>query len=254
MPTELLPGPLAIISDIHGNLDALGAVLNDVADNACRAMVCLGDIIGYGPEPGECVRLVREFAGATVIGNHEAMFLDMLAEGPRKREKTNDLWRSLALCRKQLTPADRKWIRKLPLSVIIGDVSFVHASLHLPIDFDYIYRAKFARENFAAQETPISFHGHTHIPVIWEEKGKEVTGYTPGEGPIQLDPACRYAVCVGSVGQPRDGDPRASYALYEPETHRVAIRRIEYDINRARQRFAGKDLLGHHSLRITKGE
>ena len=254
MTTQLTPGPLAIISDIHGNLDALGAVLNDVAANACRAMVCLGDVIGYGPEPGECVRMVREFSGATVIGNHEAMFLAMLAEGRSKREKTNDLWRSLSLCREQLGASDRKWIRSLPLSTIIGDVSFVHASLHLPSDFDYIYRPEFARENFAAQETPISFHGHTHVPVVWEEKDKEVTGYTPEEGRIQLDPACRYAVCVGSVGQPRDGDPRASYALYEPETHRLAIRRIEYDIERAVARFAERGFTGRHAQRIRKGE
>lgn len=251
---ELRPGPLAIISDIHGNLDALAVVLKDVAANCCRAMICLGDIIGYGPEPGECVRLVREYANNTVTGNHEAMFLAMLAEGPRQREKSNDLWRSLALCRKDLTPDDRKWIRRLPLSLIIDDISFVHASLHQPVEFDYIYNPEFARQNFAAQKTFLSFHGHTHIPAIWEKKSGKITGYTPSESSLQLDPSCRYAVCVGSVGQPRNNDPRAAYAFYEPETHRLTIRRLPYDIERASERFAHKNLLGFHALRIRTGE
>jgi predicted phosphodiesterase len=246
--------PLAIISDIHGNLDALAAVLKDVAAHECIAMVCLGDIVGYGPEPGACVQLVREYASAVVIGNHEAMLLAILKEGSSSREKTADMWKALALCRKGLRADEKRWIRNLPFTVIAQDLAFVHASLHHPHEFDYIYNTEGARLNFAAQETPMSFHGHTHIPVVWEEKGKEITGYTPGEGQIQLDPACRYAVCVGSVGQPRDHDPRASYALYDLENHRLVIRRLEYDIERARERFARADLKGFHALRLATGE
>ncbi len=247
-------GPLAIISDIHGNVDALATVLKDIAANRCRAMVCLGDIVGYGPEPGACVKLMREYASAAVVGNHEAMFLEILHEGPSDRETTNGLWKSLALGRKELTAADKKWVRKLPLTAIAREMTFVHASLHHPHDFDYIYNRESARLNFDAQETQISFHGHTHVPLVWEEKDGEVTGYTPGDGPIQLDPARRYAVGVGSVGQPRDHDPRASYALYEPETNRLAIRRLEYDIPCAQARFKERHLTGFHHTRIAKGE
>jgi predicted phosphodiesterase len=245
--------PLAIISDIHGNVDALAAVLKDVAAHECIAMVCLGDIVGYGPEPGACVKLVREYASAVVVGNHEAMLLEMLREGPNSRETTTGLGKALALCRKGLSADERKWIRNLPFTVIAQDLSFVHATLHQPHEFDYIYNTEGARLNFAAQETPMAFHGHTHIPVVWEEKGKEVTGYTPGEGQIQLDPACRYAVCVGSVGQPRDRNPRASYALYDLENHRLVIRRLEYDIERARERFLGANLKGFHAMRLATG-
>jgi diadenosine tetraphosphatase ApaH/serine/threonine PP2A family protein phosphatase len=179
------------------------------------------------------VKLVREYASAAVVGNHEVMFLAILREGPSDRETTNGLWKSLALGRKGLTAADTKWVRKLPLAAIARDMTFVHSSLHHPHKFDDIYNIESARLNFDAQETPISFHGHTHIPLVWEEKDGEVTGYRPGEGRIQLDRTHRYAVGVGSVGQPRDHDPRASYALYEPESHRLSIRRLEYDIERA---------------------
>ena len=247
-------GPLAIISDIHGNLDALAVVLKDVAANQCRALVCLGDIVGYGPEPGACVKLIRESASAVVIGNHEDMFHEISGRRPAWREQSNKLWKSIGLCREQLTRSDKLWLRKLPLSAVARDMTFVHASLHHPHEFDYIYNIEGAKVNFAAQETPISFHGHTHIPVVWEEKGAEVAGYTPEESPIQLDPACRYAICVGSVGQPRDHDPRASYALYDPETRRIAIRRLEYDIPRAVERFKERGLGGFHLERIAEGE
>lgn len=247
-------GPLAIISDIHGNVDALAVVLEDIAANRCRAMVCLGDIIGYGPEPGACVNLVREYASAVVIGNHEAMFLEILKAGPRAREKTNAMWKALALAREELTKSDRAWIRKLPLTAIARETTFVHGSLHLPHEFDYIFNEQSAKMNFAVQETPFSFHGHTHVPVVWEEKGKEVTGYTPEEAPIQLDPAFRYAICVGSVGQPRDEDPRASYALFEPETRRLAIRRLKYNIPRAMDRFRERGLGGFHLERLAEGQ
>ncbi|MFZ4484589.1 MAG: metallophosphoesterase family protein [Chthoniobacterales bacterium] len=245
--------PVAIISDIHGNLDALAAVLKDVAAHECITMVCLGDIVGYGPEPGACVQLVREYASAVVIGNHEAMLLAILKEGSISREKTGDMWKALALCRKGLRSDEKRWIRKLPFTVIAQDLSFVHGSLHQPHEFNYIRNKEDARLTFAAQETPLSFHGHTHVPVVWEEKGKEITGYVPGDGEIQLDPDCRYAVCVGSVGQPRDRDPRASYALYDLEKHRLVIRRLEYDIKRARERFLGADLKGFHAMRLANG-
>jgi len=251
---ETRTGPLAVISDIHGNADALAVVLKDVAANRCRAVVCLGDVVGYGPEPGTCVRLVRECAATVVAGNHEAMLLEILREGPSSRERTNGIWKALALCRKDLTAAERSWIRRLPFTVTDGDLTFVHGSLHRPHDFDYIHEREAARLNFAAQETRISFHGHTHLPVVWEERDGEISGCTPGEAPIQLDPACRYAIGVGSVGQPRDGDPRAAYALYDPGTSRLSIRRLDYDIPRVQKRFRERGLTGFHHDRLAGGE
>ena len=254
VPSPVVPGALAILSDIHGNIDALTAVLGDVATQECRGLICLGDIIGYGPEPEECLSLIRKIATATVMGNHEAMFLEIDGQRPDDRERSNNLWKSLGLCRNVLSPDDKQWVRDLPLVAITDEATFVHASLHEPGEFDYIYAAELAEDNFKAQETPFSFHGHTHVPAVWEERQGTIELSIPGELPIPLDPASRYAVCVGSVGQPRDHDPRAAYVLYDPENRTITFRRVPYDISRAQVRFFHEGLSGYHAVRIALGE
>ncbi|MBE2180828.1 MAG: metallophosphoesterase family protein [Chthoniobacterales bacterium] len=253
-PSPVVPGALAIISDIHGNIDALTAVLRDVATQECQGLICLGDIVGYGPEPGECVRLIRKVAAITVMGNHEAMFLEIDGKEPDEREQSNSIWKSLGLCREALTPDDKEWIRDMPLVAIMGDVTFLHASLHEPQEFDYIYSLELAGDHFRAQETPVSFHGHTHVPVIWEERRGAIHYTMPGEEPVQLDPACRYTICVGSVGQPRNHDTRAAYALFDPDKRRLVIRRVAYDIDSAQKRFFQRGLSGFNSVRLALGE
>jgi len=245
--------PLAILSDIHGNIDALTAVMEDAAVQGCKTTVCLGDIVGYGPTPGACVRLVREQCAAVVMGNHEDMALSMTREDLTGGEEAAGLWGSLTLCQKDLNENEKQWVRQLPLSVTTGEMTFVHASLQDPHQFEYINCREGARLNFAAQETFISFHGHTHVPVVWEKADREVVGYVPEAAPPDLSPSRLYAVCVGSVGQPRDCDPRASYAIYHPRTRRLIIRRVEYDIAKARRRFRSRGMTGFHSQRITEG-
>lgn len=247
-------GPLAILADIHGNIDALTAVLRDVAAQGCRAIVCLGDIVGYGPEPGECVRMIRKYAGVSLVGNHEAMFHAIPRPLPGVVQEPNELLQSLALCRGQLTRGDKVWLQRLPLVSTMGDATFVHASLKDPHEFDYIYDQQAAAENFAAQESQISFHGHTHVPTVWVETAGKVRSFKPGENPVILAPVHRYAVCVGSVGQPRDRDPRAAYVIYDPAGDRFIVRRVEYDIDRARRRFTLRGLLGLNAQRIARGE
>jgi len=103
------------------------------------------------------------------------------------------------------------------------------------------------------QTTRISFYGHTHIPAIWQQKGKKITYRTPGEDPVPLDPDCRYATGVGSVGQPRDDDPRACYVIYHPGSDRVEFRRVPYDIKKAQARFKKAGLSKFDAERIAKG-
>ena len=246
-------GRLAIISDIHGNLDALTAVLADVAARGCSDIICLGDVVGYGPEPAACVSLIRQHCETVVLGNHEDMALSLIRDELTGCEEGTGLWGSIALCQQELTEDDKQWMGRLPLSVSLGEMMFVHASLHLSARFDYIDCEEGARENFAAQESFISFHGHTHVPAVWEKAGQTVVGSIPEADSSRLSPSRLYAVCVGSVGQPRDGDPRASYAIYEPAARRLTIRRVEYDVARALKRFRDRGMTGFHSRRIVEG-
>ena len=246
-------GRLAIISDIHGNLDALTAVLADAAAQGCGDIICLGDVVGYGPDPGACVRLIRQHCETVVMGNHEDMALSMMRDELTGSEVGSGLWGSIALCQKDLTEDEKQWMSRLPLSVTAGDMTFVHSSLHAPGQFDYINCEQGARENFAWQNSFVSFHGHTHVPVVWEKAGQAVVGYVPEAAPTHFSPSRLYAVCVGSVGQPRDCDPRAAYAIYEPAKRSLLIRRVEYDIARTIRRFRKRGMTGFHSQRIKEG-
>ena len=253
--TSKSTGGIAILSDIHANIDALGAVLADLADQRCFSIFCLGDTVGYGPEPAACVKYMREYAPINLMGNHEAMYLATKPKGKKrlKPDELGDLWPPLELCHRQLAADDAGWIAELPLVVPISEMELVHGSLHEPPSFGYIINKSLAKEHFAQQKTRVSFYGHTHIPAIWEERGKKITCYTPGEDSITLDPDCRYAIGVGSVGQPRDDDPRSCYVVYHPGSDRVEFRRVNYDIKKAQARFRKAGLSEFDADRIAKG-
>ncbi len=248
-------GGIAILSDIHSNIDALAAVLTDITEQRCFAIFCLGDTVGYGPEPAACVKLMREFAPINLMGNHEAMYL--ATRGAREKlgpQEFGDLWPPLELCHRQIRASDSEWIAGLPLVVPLADMTLVHGSLHEPETFGYIINTSLAKEHFAKQETRASFYGHTHIPAIWQEKGKTIACYTPGGDPITLDPDCRYAIGVGSVGQPRDDDPRACYVIYQPGSDRVEFRHVPYDVKKAQARFVKAGLSEFDAERISEGK
>jgi len=247
-------GGIAIVSDIHANIDALGAVLTDIAAQRCFSIFCLGDTIGYGPEPVACIKHMREFAAVNVMGNHEGMFIVSRGDCRKLgRHEFGELWPPIAICHRQIRASDSKWISKLPLVVPMADMTLVHGSLDQPHTFGYISDKELARDHFEKQTTRISFYGHTHIPAIWQQKGKKITCHTPGEDPVTLDPDCRYAICVGSVGQPRDYDARACYVIYHPGSDRVEFRRVPYDIKKAQARCLEAGLSDFDAERIAMG-
>ena len=131
-----------------------------------------------------------------------------------------------------------------------------HASLNEPPEFHYIYETTEVEAHFAAQSAFISFNDHTHVPSLWEENpdSLRVRCLTPGDRPVRLDSTRRYTVNVGSVGHPRDDDPRASYAIYDYEQRLLLMRRVQYDINKAQARFRKAKLSAHNATRIGKGE
>jgi diadenosine tetraphosphatase ApaH/serine/threonine PP2A family protein phosphatase len=246
-----MPTFFAILSDIHANIDALEAVLTDVRQWPCSRILCLGDIVGYGPEPAACVELMRENAAVSVIGNHEAIFF--MASDLPPEELGASIGAPIRLACEQMTDSQRAWLESLPIAADLDPITLCHASLHEPPAFNYIQSPEDVEANFAAQTTFASFHGHTHIPAIWESNGGNIRCFQPGDQPVRLDQDGRYAINVGSVGQPRDGDPRASYALYDYEKRLLLHRRVEYDITKARARFKRAKLPATNAKRLSKG-
>ncbi|MCC5846580.1 MAG: metallophosphoesterase family protein [Verrucomicrobia bacterium] len=243
---------IAFISDIHGNLDALEAVLEDLEEQNISSVLCLGDIVGYGPEPGACVRRIREHCDYTVLGNHELMML-MLHSG-MAADLGPELTPALRRALHQLTAKDREWISALPLGVNLEEFAIVHSSFFEPPIYHYIMETEDAEACIRDQPAPVSFHGHTHVPMIWEKNGKAVYGVEPGNLPTKLNPNARYCINVGSVGQPRDGDSRAAYCIFDPLEKTVTHRRVIYDIAWAQTRFEGTGLRNFDRQRIALGD
>lgn len=246
-----MKAPLAIVSDIHSNIDALEAVLEDMKEFKPSALICLGDVVGYGPSAPDCVAIIREHAAQTILGNHEALLLGLDGEPVEAYQKT--VAQPILIARKQLDSAQRDWIKNLSHTAEASGVGFVHASLDSPSSFYYIDSPEEACAHFEKQTHPVTFHGHTHVPVVWEMlEGKLACYEAPGK-PVKLRPEAHYAINTGSVGQPRDGDPRASYSLYDPHARVLLNRRVAYDIARATRRFKEAGLPRHNASRLSDG-
>jgi predicted phosphodiesterase len=225
--------PIALISDIHANIDALQAVLDDIDRQEMEDIVCLGDVVGYGAAPAECVKLTRERCSITLMGNHD----EYLVRDPDKFVLSRRIRDPLVLAKETVPKDDLKWLSKLPYSTVINGFTIVHGSLHNPESFNYLQDRVDALLHFEAQTTPICFFGHTHLPAIALEYADEIRWGIPGEGEILLDRTKRCAINVGSVGQPRDGSTRATYGIYDPEMNSFTLRRVSYDIEKAAERI-----------------
>jgi len=246
------PAFFALISDIHANIDALDAVLSDIEQWPCRGILCLGDIVGYGPEPAACVQRVMDTCAVSVFGNHEAMLF--IADQFPMDELGEYVGDPITLAFEQVSEEQMTWLRALPIAADLDPMTLTHAALNAPGNFHYIHDEDEAKAHFAIQTTFVSFQGHTHVPVIWEEKGGKVSCFEPVDKPVCLEEGSRYAINVGSVGQPRDDDPRACYALYDYQNRLLLHRRVEYDIARAQARFKKTNLPAHNARRLKKGQ
>lgn len=225
--------PIAILSDVHANLDALEAVLEDMQAFSPREIVCLGDVVGYGSEPRACWELLLQHNVRTVLGNHEVLtMLDYALSDLRE-----DVAAGIALAREQLSDADLAMLREFPFTLNGGNEAYVHSSLHEPEAFFYVTDPARCRLHFARQKTRWCFIGHTHRPVVWVQgrRGgvrKVKSSESELSGGIE-----KFLVNVGSVGQPRDGDNRACYVLFHPETEYLEYRRVDYDVEAACSRM-----------------
>ncbi|GIW72073.1 MAG: metallophosphatase family protein [Planctomycetota bacterium] len=221
---------VAIISDIHGNGDALRAVLADIEAEQAERLVCLGDVVGYGAEPGWCVAALRERGVPTVAGNH-----DYAAIGKTNINYFNAYAREATLwTRRMMSEEDRTFLANLPLVEVQDGFTMVHGTLYAPELFDYILTTYDAYLSLQLLETPVCFLGHSHVPInfVWDET---VTFHH--ETDFVIREGQKVLVNVGSVGQPRDDNPDACYAIYETEERRVRIKRVKYDVEAAARRI-----------------
>jgi len=212
---------LVIISDIHGNLEALEAALSLIDEAKPDQIICLGDIVGYGANPNECVDLVRSKSQVVLLGNHDAA-----AIGLTSVEYFNTHARRAAHWTAEvLTGENTAYLRALPMDYRGEGFYAVHASPHEPSVWHYVINQGVADEAFHAFNDPVCFLGHSHVPVLFREGGER--GEHLDEGDHVLEGNGRFIVNVGSVGQPRDNDPRLSFGLYETEGRKLSIRRHE---------------------------
>ncbi|MGH7309369.1 MAG: metallophosphoesterase family protein [Candidatus Rokuibacteriota bacterium] len=237
----------AIVSDIHANLDALRAVLDDARD-LVDTILCLGDIVGYGAEPEGCIELVAERCQAVVAGNHEHA-----AAGLMPLDWFNPYARAAAeWTRRRLDDEHRAWLGRLPLLREFEEATLVHASPQQPDEWEYVISAEDGYRAFASFTTRLCFVGHSHVPGVWAQ-GSWGRSHEAGAVDIALEPGCRYLVNVGSVGQPRDRDPRAAWVLWDDQTRRVSIRRVAYDVTAARSRIVAAGLPRFLADRLGEG-
>ena len=243
---------VVILSDVHANIQALRAVLDDVAKVAPNAPIWhCGDVVGYGASPNEVIAELQRVAATGVMGNHDLAALgDEIVESFNEGAYVAAMW-----TRGVLTAQSREWLRALPRVLEMGSATLVHASLRDPI-MEYVIDAATAEENLRALSTPLLFHGHTHIPALWELRGDIAHLIAPGAEPAPLRAAS--LINAGSVGQPRDRDPRAAWLLWERDEAsaglgRVTWRRVEYDIPSAQEAIDAAGLPDFLSSRLAVG-
>ena len=216
-----------IFSDIHGNWEALQEVLQFYRKEGINDYICLGDIVGYGANPKECLDQIRELNAACVAGNHDwAVSGRLNYENFHQSAKEAVEW-----TRGQLTGEDMEFINRLPLMFKNDDFVAVHGTLSEPENFHYMLYMSDARETFHLMERQVCFVGHSHVPQILVRHGEKVVCSVKMSA--EINPADQFIVNVGSVGQPRDGNPKASCCVYDTTERVLNISRLSYDIQSA---------------------
>ena len=237
----------AIFGDIHANLEAFEAVLADAEQQGCTDYVCTGDIVGYAADPNECLRIVRDMNCPVVKGNHdEEAILKTSLEGLNPLAKQAMEW-----TRAQLNEDEGNFLTNMKLVRQVADFTIVHATLDTPGSWTYVTNKFDAMASFSYQFTQLCFYGHTHTPRIYV-RGDSIEPLEEME--VNLEMGRKYFINVGSTGQPRDGDWRASYAVYDAENQNVEIRRLDCNIRKAQDKIidAGLPEMLAHRLSLGK--
>ncbi len=242
--------PRVIVSDVHSNIQALDAVLHDAEQHGPIDRVwCLGDIVGYGADPAPVIATLRSRGALVVAGNHDRAACDLMSAD----EFNPVAARAVAWTSERLTGDERRWLGELPLAAVSGGWTLAHGSLRAP-EWEYLLDEEQAAAQFALQTTPYSLVGHSHLPfVVRDIPNVQPSFESTADGfMLELDDV-RLIVNPGSVGQPRDGDPRASYVLYDEAAATITWRRVEYDIAAARRAIIDAGLPRFLAERLAEG-
>jgi predicted phosphodiesterase len=219
-----------IFGDIHSNLEALEAVLEDMQEQDVTHTVCIGDIVGYNANPRECLEMVRSLGCPVVKGNH-----DEEASEVREVEHFNDLaLASIQYSRQHLSKDQKQFLRNLPLMRPVNSFTVVHSNLHEPSHWGYVFSVMEAECSFQHQKTNLCFFGHTHVPHVFI-RDQKVHEFCYKK--IDVQPDKKYFVNVGSVGQPRDNDWRSAYVIYDSAANTIELRRVPYDLAKAQAKI-----------------
>ena len=240
----------AFLGDIHGNTEALEAVLAAIRAENIEKIVCLGDIVGYGAEPARCLEMIRELKCDVIAGNH-----DWAAVGKVSIDCFNAYAKAAAIwTREQLSDEQKDWILTLPLTLTYPDCAVAHGTFHQPEAFNYIQTVFDAQQSFESLRklgAKLGFLGHSHVPVGFFDT--DPITYTL-DGDIPIDEEISIMVNAGSVGQPRDENNKASFAVLDSTTKQVTINRVEYDIDAAANKIREVGLPEILAARLYQGK
>lgn len=241
-----------IFGDVHGNLEALEAVLADMEEQGVTHPLCLGDLVGYGANPAECVEVIRALGCPVVRGNHD----DLVTSGKSPGFFSEPARVSLEFSRRQLNPSQLNFLRRIPLTWMEDPLTLVHATLDGPEAWGYISTRLEAQTCFLYQKTRICFVGHTHRPCafVLEKEVRPLEFRQIDIHPDRSRVGRKYLFNAGSVGQPRDGDWRACYVTYSPDQQSVDLRRVNYNIDKAASKITKSGLPDSLAKRLFQGE
>lgn len=223
---------IVILSDVHSNLEALHAVLDACKTEQIDEYVCLGDTVGYGADPNDCAGMIREVTPHTVAGNH-----DQGVTGKTSIAYFNDAaQRAIQWSKRIITESNVRFLDSLPLTIERHGMLFVHATPSCPDEWHYIMNMNDAIHEFGFFEQQFCFVGHSHQPCVFSINAEHEIGYSIDES-LKCIHGKRYIINAGSVGQPRDGDPRASYVIFDTEAKEAFFRRVPYDIATCKEKI-----------------
>ena len=241
---------VAVFSDIHSNLEALESVLEYNSRQKIDRYVCLGDVVGYGASPNECIEVLRSLPDCLcLLGNHDAAVLGVHVNMNR------EAWKVIHWTRERLTLSGLKYLMAMEDLVKWGDVFFCHSNPYRPRSWHYIVERSIISSSFARSKAKLLFIGHTHVPVVITRKNFFCVYIRSSQHPMVVPVAevNRQIFNCGSVGQPRDGDPRASYLVYDDRKRVIEFHRVAYDYERAGEKILAAGLPEDYASRLALG-